>query len=380
MKRYFITFLLVALCVTGVVLASPFVLAAPDGFLSDAGGDNPAPDCDPCIDADGNSLCDYCGLAVKSDPSCDGITCTTTDSDGDGICDNCSFPVGENFVPEVDVTTPTEGEKPVPGPGGSTSSNLGYEIDPDFVPGEPYSFTIEIFVGEDSTGDIYTLTGNPLSLRLGDLISHGIIFDGGDLGRCAFFVSYGVVALRTGIQPGGSYSGQFLLYNQKPFIYEGMYLISGHYEAVGLCASNDTHELVRGYYVAPTCTEEGAQGSQCAFCDYVYSKPVPALGHDFDLLGRCKREGCNAVAESASAVGGWFAGLGGWFSDVGDSIAQGAEDLWDKIKDAYDKGKDVVGDKVSSFAATVAVVAGLAIGIPVAILIGRFIKWLKKKK
>ena len=268
---------------------------------------------------------------------------------------------------------------PSPGP--------GYVQDPDFVAGDTYSFTISCFTGEDPTGEVYTLTGNPLSLRLGDLVAEQIIFSGGDLGRCAFILSNGVVALRTGMQPGGAYGRQFILYDGIPFINENMYLISGNYEAVGLCELDNSHELVRGYYVAPTCTEEGKSGTQCAFCDYVITRPVSALGHDFDFWGRCKRDGCNEVHEIASTVGGWFSGVGDWFSDagnsiadVGNSIAGVVSDLIDKGKDAFDDGKDAIGEKASSFVTTIAVVAGLSIGIPIAVFIGRFIKWLKNLK
>ena len=118
---------------------------------------------------------------------------------------------------------------------------------------------------------------------------------------------------------------------------------------------------VKHNYVLPTCTS----GSYCTGCGIGNAL---ALGHNLNFWGQCSREGCKGTA------------VGRFFEKLGEPIGEFVGNLVEKGKDAFDDGKDAIGEKASSFVTTIAVVAGLSIGIPIALFIGRFIKWLKNLK
>lgn len=77
------------------------------------------------------------------------------------------------------------------------------------------------------------------------------------------------------------------------------------------------HEPTRTEVTTPaTCTERGEETCYCDDCGVSYPRPIPALGHDLDENGHCKREGCDYAT---TLVGGTFKVDDCWEQDSGQS-------------------------------------------------------------
>ncbi len=156
-------------------------------------------------------------------------------------------------------------------------------------------------------------------------------------------------------------------------------------------------KLIRTY--EPTCPEVGYKICQCSGCTETRKVDIPikhnyvpatcttpayctgcgisnalALGHDFPIVGRCRRDGCTAYTGQSIVEG-----VGGFFSNVGSAVGDTLKDAYDNTKDVLDKAKEEASEKGSSFLNTIAITAGLAIAIPLTVLIVRLAKKFKKK-
>ena len=248
--------------------------------------------------------------------------------------------------------------------------------DASYVASLPVEFSIQAIVDGVPIGETYSFSLFAGSNTFADYAKHNIVFDGGTLGNCKFVVISDAVILRTGLSSvDGSYQYQYALCTNTSgkLVATADCVQSMKYYGMDVCTALKLHDFSsvdNEYYVEPTCKEGGSIWVRCKYCNYKELRELAPLGHNYNDAGVCKR--CGHVNP--------FKVIGNWFSDAGESVADGISDIIDKGKDFFNNGVGAVGDKASSFATVIAIVAGLSIGIPIAILIGRFIKWLKNLK
>lgn len=106
----------------------------------------------------------------------------------------------------------------------------------------------------------------------------------------------------------------------------------------------------------PTCTDVGIREYTCEVCGYTYQATIHALGHDKNIWGNCKREGC---ANNTSDFKLDFSWLTDWFSKAQDNIEEWTEDVIggdtttptddpiEEIKDLLDKSGQFIEKLIS---------------------------------
>lgn len=77
------------------------------------------------------------------------------------------------------------------------------------------------------------------------------------------------------------------------------------------CDKYCSHTNINSVYENVSCTEKGVKYINCLDCQYKTTVDVNPLGHDLDIWGNCKREGCQK-----SSLKDFFLPIGQWFEDM----------------------------------------------------------------
>lgn len=206
----------------------------------------------------------------------------------------------------------------------------------------------------------------------------GFEFENEDIGSFQFVqLEGGKIAVDLD-SPYSSYSGLYYLknsYGDYALLNDAAsYIEFGPiYYLVRICGGS--HENSSWHtIVSATCVNAGEEHYICDDCQKILDvRAIPLGGHDLDLLGNCRNCNYSSVGDALSGVGGFFGGL--W--DKGKDFLQG---VIDGGQDIIDGGKEEIETTVDRFVVIFAVTAGLAIAVPLAILIVRVSRKFKKKK